>query len=293
MLRRPVTGLSHRLAGGAAVLLAFVAVSPAAAQGDTPPAVARLQVRVSALEEDLRNATGQVERLRFEVRKLEKQLATATADMESRIEALEGGQGSAPATAAPGMPSPAAGATPAPGNPPRAATSQTTPNVSEAQRTAALPPPPARGGAPRTTTPPAARPAAVTLPPGTPEQQYAFAFELLREQDWPRSEAAFRAFIDQHPEAKLADNARYWLAETYYVRGNFDAAASAFSVAYQSNPEGAKAADALLKLGMSLGKLNRKDDACLVFQQIKGLSPKVAPRILRLEETEAQRLGCP
>lgn len=249
------------------MLLAVAAASPAAAQSGTPPAVARLEVRVSALEQDLRNATGQVERLSFEVRKLEKQLATMQADMESRIEALEMGEGAAPATAAPGTAPPATGSRP-----------------------------PVAQVAPRTVRPPQAPPAAsaavVTLPPGTPEQQYAFAFELLRQQDWPRSEAAFRAFIDKHPEAELADNARYWLAETYYVRGDFDAAASAFSVAYQDNPKGAKAADALLKLGMSLGKLNRKEDACLVFQQIKGLSPKVAPRILRLEETEATRLGC-
>ena len=96
----------------------------------------------------------------------------------------------------------------------------------------------------------------------TPQEQYDRAFGLLRQANYDAAEKAFKGFIDKNPNDKLLDNAKYWYAETLYVRGAFYDAAVAFADAYQQNPKGTKAPDSLLKLAMSLGNRN-KTAGCL------------------------------
>src|SRR5690606_18083701 len=111
----------------------------------------------------------------------------------------------------------------------------------------------------------AARPPAAS----TPEQQYEQAISLmLRDQDFPAAEAALRGFIEAHPGHELTGNAQYWLGETYYVRGDYERAAFAFAEGFQKYPSGQKAADNLLKLGMSLGQLGKTAEACTAFDQL-------------------------
>ncbi len=106
------------------------------------------------------------------------------------------------------------------------------------------------------------------LPAGSPQEQYRYAFGLLRQQKFPEAETALRAFVKAHPDDSLAGNAQYWLGETFYVRGNYDQAALAFTEGFQKYPDSPKAADNLLKLGMSLANLGKTDDACLTYDHL-------------------------
>ena len=71
----------------------------------------------------------------------------------------------------------------------------------------------------------------------------------------------------ERPQDYLAGNAQYWMGETYYVRGRYQDAAVTFAEGYQKYPTNSKAPDNLLKLGMSLGQLGKKADACVAFAQ--------------------------
>ena len=94
----------------------------------------------------------------------------------------------------------------------------------------------------------ASAPAAnVTLPDGTPKQQYEFAFDFLKRQDYPKAESALRDFLKRHPKDPLAGNAQYWLGETYYVRGDFQQAAVEFMAGYQNYPKTNKGPDNLVE----------------------------------------------
>ena len=66
----------------------------------------------------------------------------------------------------------------------------------------------------------------------------------------------------------MASNARYWLAETYYVENDYEDAAREFAVAYKKDPKGSKAQDNLLKLALSLKGLDRDKDACVALAQL-------------------------
>ncbi len=243
-LERDIQALNRNL-GGAGKTVSGLGTGRVTTES---PAFARLEVRVSAIEEDIRNATGQVERLGFELRKLSQRLETVVADMEERLAGLEGGSPAAPAD--------------------RAALD--TPPDPE------MPKPPATS----------------ILPEGNAEDQYAFAFELLQRARYSEAELALKQFMIAHPDDPLAENARYWLGESYYARGQFALAAQTFLNTYQANKTGNKAADSLLKLGMSMAELDRTSEACATFSEIDKEFPDASPRIKKKVADEKKRIGC-
>src|SRR5579862_34274 len=130
------------------------------------------------------------------------------------------------------------------------------------------------------------------LPSGSVSEQYNHAFGLLKKADYPAAEAALKAFIAAHPRDAMAGNAQYWLGETYYTRGRYPEAASAFAEGYKRYPKSAKAADDLLKLGMSLDHANQKKNACLAFAQLDHDFPHPGAAVKDRAAAEKKRLGC-
>ncbi|MBP5857683.1 tol-pal system protein YbgF [Marivibrio halodurans] len=129
------------------------------------------------------------------------------------------------------------------------------------------------------------------LPDGSVNEQYEYAFSLLRKRDFAAAEAAMRSFVDRHGESDLAGNAMYWLGETYYARGNYRDAAATFLDAYTGYPKNDKASHSLLKLAMSLGALGKTDAACQAFSTLRQ-EGDAGPRILDTAKSEAGKLGC-
>lgn len=120
---------------------------------------------------------------------------------------------------------------------------------------------------------------------------YENAFSLLKGAQYNEAEKEFRSFLSQYPGHPLTGNATYWLGETYYVRGQFEKAAKTFAEGYQQDPKGAKAADNLLKMGMSLSGMNKKNDACTALGQVEKQFASSGP-VLRRAQQEMTRLGC-
>ena len=131
-----------------------------------------------------------------------------------------------------------------------------------------------------------------TLPAGTPKEQYTYAFNLLQQTNYDQAEVALKSFIETNPNDPLTGNARYWLGETYYVRGQYQESAQTFYEGYQKNPKGPKAADSLLKLGMSLAGLGKKDDACAAFAKVLSDFAKASASVRNAVNRENKRNGC-
>src|SRR5262249_32488792 len=130
------------------------------------------------------------------------------------------------------------------------------------------------------------------LPEGSAADQYNYAFGLLRQADYSAAEAALRAFVQQHPRDPMAGNAQYWLGETFYARNQFVEAAGAFAEGYKRYPKGSKAADDLLKLGMSLARADQKKTACVALAQLDRDFPSPGAAIKERATAEKKRLGC-
>lgn len=104
-------------------------------------------------------------------------------------------------------------------------------------------------------------PGQLPVPGGSDQDNYRAAFELLKEQRYEPAALAFNQFLVSFPESQLAENAQYWLAESYYVTGQFEQALGDFERVILDYPGARKVPDALLKLGYCNYELERWDQA--------------------------------
>ena len=128
--------------------------------------------------------------------------------------------------------------------------------------------------------------------PTDPKEIYQRAYNMLSTGEYEAAEVAFTKFIKEYPDNKLSSNAYYWLGETFYVRKNYQLAAYNFAAGYKKFPEGSKAADQLLKLGISLFSLEKLTEACATFKKLIEEFPKMPPRILNRATSFQERLEC-
>lgn len=225
--------------------------------------------RIGALEEQQRSMTGQIERLSYDVEQMKTRLEKSLADYDLRLRQIEqGGAG----IVSPGAPS--AGTILKPASP----FSQQQPELTGDLYAS---------DAPHTlgTLSSAGKSAADVL--------YERAFADIRDARYDSAAENLKKFMSDYPTHQLASNAQYWLGETYYVQGDHKQAAKMFAQGYQNYPKGAKASDSLLKLGLSLSKMGKKDDACLSFSQLKKEFPGDTTPANRRAAQEMQQLGCP
>jgi tol-pal system protein YbgF len=102
--------------------------------------------------------------------------------------------------------------------------------------------PPASDGAP---APGAGEPSSVE------QAVYGQAFDALKAGSYSIAITGFKSFLASYPQSPLAENAQYWLGETYYVNHDYDSAAEAFRAVLKKWPDSRKGADAMLKLGFT------------------------------------------
>jgi len=131
----------------------------------------------------------------------------------------------------------------------------------------------------------------VSLSPDSPESLYERSNESLLRRQFGEAEAGFRTFIEKYPDHSLAGSAQYWLGETYYAQSDFRQAAQAFLQGYKQYPKSRRAADSLLKLGISLNRMGQKQQACASYEAVSSEYPK-AVEARKRAQAEAKRAGC-
>jgi len=247
---------------------------------------AAVEVRISGLENQVRDLTGKVEQQNFELSQIKEQLqrlqmqSAAVPSSPTGAGSTEMGdekpvqltpEGAQTGTLKPddlggnvAMPDPNA---PAPANAPSAGVLG---SMNEAPGGAVIPP---QAG-------------------DDPAGQYEMAFSLLKGGNAMAARNGFEEFLRTYPNHPLAANATYWLGESYYAQNDFDKAARIFAESYKKFPKGPKVADSLLKLGMSLGSGGKKKEACVALKQLKKEFPAGEGVTLRRADQEMTRLGC-
>jgi tol-pal system protein YbgF len=112
-------------------------------------------------------------------------------------------------------------------------------------------------------------PGQLPVPDGSDRDNYQAAFELLKQQRYEPAALAFQQFLVSFPGSQLADNAQYWLAESYYVTDQFGDALAQFSIVIDQYPESRKVPDALLKMGYCNYELERWNDARAALTRVQ------------------------
>jgi len=184
--------------------------------------------RLEAQAAELRELRGEIESSQNENQQLRKQLADLAADFDRRLVELE---------RRPGI----------------------TPPLVETSGEAS-----AGSGAPIAST---VATATVVADPSA-ETLYNRAFDALKAARYPEAIEGMKVFLAAHPQHPLADNAQYWLGQTYYLSRDYERAVEAFSAVGGRSPDRSKAPDALLKKGLSEIELKRNDDARRSFGEL-------------------------
>ena len=83
--------------------------------------------------------------------------------------------------------------------------------------------PSAPGGTPPSSSPMAPRPSSSGGP--TPEQAYQAAYLDFSKGNYPLAIAGFREFVRRYPDAPLADQAQYWVGESFFSQARASLAA--------------------------------------------------------------------
>ncbi len=126
----------------------------------------------------------------------------------------------------------------------------------------------------------------------SPNGLYQQAKTALKARDYSSAQAAFEQFLVLWPEHNLTSNVYYWLAEIYYAKADFTQAAVTFMEGYTREPEGRKAPDSLLKLGMALARTGKKQEACVTFQRLQQSFPKLPAHISPILKKEVTAHRC-
>ena len=85
---------------------------------------------------------------------------------------------------------------------------------------------------------------------------------------YAESRKAMTAFMEAYPKSAYVPNALYWIGESHYSQSQWDQAILSFKDVAARFPKHAKAADALLKLGMSYEQLKDKDNARFHYEAL-------------------------
>ncbi len=102
----------------------------------------------------------------------------------------------------------------------------------------------------------------------------------------------FTTMLSKFPEHKLAGNAQYWMGEAYYAKKDFAKSAVAFAKGYEKYKNGAKGADCLLKLGMSMKELGKSTEACTAFTSLPKEFPNAEKGVKEKSAKFAKDLNC-
>lgn len=149
-------------------------------------------------------------------------------------------------------------------------------------------PDPAAPGAPvgGTTPPPIATPSTTAPAPGgpnalSPSRLYDLAWADYTAGNYDLAVEGFSSYVRSFPRSEFADNAQYYIGESYYQRGKLAEAVDAFGRVISTYPKSDVAGQAYYKRGLCYERMNQPDRAREAYDYL----------VKNLGETDAGRLA--
>ena len=202
--------------------------------------IADMQIQITTLQEEIRMLTGRLEEQDHKISQLLERQRELYRDIDRRLSGASGDVSSnEPATVntVPSLPEPAV----------TEPTVVATPVVTE----------PAKPSKPASSKDVEAE-----------QKAYDAIFPLVRAKQYSEAAKAYLAFLQQYPDGRNAANARYWLAQVYYVQASYEEAETQFKLVLSEYGDSPKAPDAMLKLAEIEKRRGANAAAKTLFQQV-------------------------
>ena len=244
----------------ASLVLAISVSVPAVAQMGDKQAMVDLVIQIQQLQDEVRMLTGMLEDQTIQLENLSNRQRDQYLDLDQRITGMRGssngpvlsgnsvnttGAMTAPATTQPAIREDAPDVRPALDTP-SSVTAIATPDTQAREMVAS---------------------------PEAEKAAYDQGFQSLKDLKYADAAQQFSAFVVQYPNSDYADNAQYWLGESYYVTRNYDIALEAFQKLHSNYPDSPKVPDGLLKIGYTHYELKQWDQARAALVQVQEQYP--------------------
>ncbi len=106
------------------------------------------------------------------------------------------------------------------------------------------------------------------------DQLYAQAKAAFDAGQIEKARQGFQQLLKTYPKSENADNAQFWIGETYFNEKFYEKAILEYQVVVEKYPKGNKAPAAMLKQGYAFIQLNDKANARLVLKEVGKRYPK-------------------
>ncbi len=115
----------------------------------------------------------------------------------------------------------------------------------------------------------------VTMDAGKTNEQelYSLAKKMFDDGDKENARIQFGNFINKYPESENADNARYWIAASFYVDKWYEKAPLEYQEVLDNYPDSNKLAAARLKQGYAFAELGEIANARLILKELVNKHP--------------------
>ena len=239
----------------------------------------KLLQSVQELKAEVRELRGQLEQQQYSLSQMTDRQRELYLDVDRRLQRAEAGGvavAAAPFTAVSAAPATTRSA----GTTARAGSTTGSTSGTAAVGVAAA------GAATQASTP---RTAPASVDPVKEQKAYQSAFNLLKAGRYDQAAKSFQKFLKEYPTGKFADNAQYWLGESYYVTRNFDNALREFEKLVTTQPDSQKLTHALLKIGYIHDELGRKEKAVEVLTDLIKNYPQSTAAGLAAKRLERMR----
>lgn len=268
--------------------------------------------QMTRLQEEIDRLRGAIEEQNHGLEQLKRRQRDLYADMDRRLQRLEGGPARpvapGPGTASAGLPSaasppletltpvidPAGGGAQSDASltlevvgqrqlePPAPGATATPTNTADAAFGAS---PPATAATGRLDIAPAAS------DPAQARAAYQRALDLLKQAQYDQSIEALRKFLLAHPRTEYADNAQYWLGEAYYANRQFGQALIEYNALLQRYPDSQKFSHAKLKLAYCYHELGQPGPAKQQLEELIQAYPDTT--VAHLARDRLRRIDAP
>ena len=166
-----------------------------------------------------------------------------------------------------------------------------------------LPLTPSGGSEPETEPAAASAPAAAATPPPavaaavapsaaiSPQRLYDTAWADYTNGQWALAVQGFEAYIKTVPRSDFADDAAFYIGQTYFAESRFDEAVDAFEQVLLNYPDGDVVPEASYKRGLALERLDDPERARQAFELVVTNYPE--SDMAALAQQALDRLGQP
>jgi tol-pal system protein YbgF len=139
-------------------------------------------------------------------------------------------------------------------------------------------PPAVEGGTPATQAPPPA-PVGTGM---TPRRLYESAYADYTGGQWSLAIQGFETYLKTYPRSELADDAQYYIGESYAGDSKFKEAVAAYERVIREYPDSNQLPEAWYKVGISYERLGQIDNAREAYEHtVKTFPDSDAARIAR------------